>query len=163
MARPLRVHAAAPATSDHECEPDGLQRRGDLARTSALMALIYRDRVQETSTTQGTGGYALDGAVLGYTSFDVIGSGNQCYYCAYASDDFGAAIGAWEVGRGTFGTRALTSDQILASSNNGQLINWGTGTRCVFVTFPAAAMGAQALPAHATTHQPGGADAMAVD
>jgi len=127
------------------------------------MPLVYADRVLEVTETEGLGTYALDGTLPGWQAFDAIGSGNQCYYCAFASDDFGAPIGAWEVGKGTFGARALTRDQILASSAGGAAIDWQPGTRRVMNVHPAAALGAQALPAHASTHQPGGSDPMQVD
>jgi len=127
------------------------------------MPLVYADRVLEITETEGLVAYALDGTIPGWQAFDAIGSGNQCYYCAFASDDFGAAIGAWEVGKGTFGARALTRDQILASSNGGAAVDWQPGTRRIMNVHPAAALGLQALPAHASSHQPGGSDAMQVD
>ena len=40
------------------------------------MALVVKDRVQETSTTTGTGTFTLAGAVTGFQAFSVIGDGN---------------------------------------------------------------------------------------
>jgi hypothetical protein len=44
------------------------------------MALVVKDRVQETSTTTGTGTFTLAGAVSGFQSFSAIGNGNTTYY-----------------------------------------------------------------------------------
>ena len=44
------------------------------------MALVLKDRVQETTTTTGTSDFTLGGAVLSYQSFASIGNGNTTYY-----------------------------------------------------------------------------------
>lgn len=96
------------------------------------MTLVVKDRVQETSTTTGTGTYTLAGAVTGYQAFSVIGDANQTYYTATDGTD-------WEVGIGTYTSAGttLSRDAILESSNAGAAVNWGAGTRTVFVTWPA--------------------------
>jgi len=99
------------------------------------MSISVADRVKETSTTTGTGTYALDGAVAGFDTFAVgIGDGNQCYYTVTDDAD-------WEVGIGTVADptsgATLTRDIILASSTGGAAISWTVGTRDVFVTIPA--------------------------
>ena len=43
------------------------------------MALVLADRIKETSTTTGTGTYALAGAVAGFEPFTTIGNGNTTY------------------------------------------------------------------------------------
>ena len=96
------------------------------------MALVVKDRVKETTTTTGTGTYTLAGAVPGFQSFGVIGDGNTTYYAATNGVD-------WEVGLGTYtasGT-TLSRDTILESSNVGSAVNWGAGTKDIFVTYPA--------------------------
>jgi|688.fasta_scaffold06160_32 hypothetical protein len=96
------------------------------------MALALADRVQETSTTTGTGTLTLAGAVVGYRSFATIGNGNTTYYTITN------AAGAWEVGIGTYtsvGT-TLSRTTVLSSSNGGSLVSF-TGTLNVFVTYPA--------------------------
>ena len=96
------------------------------------MAFVVKDRVQETTTTTGTGTYTLAGAVTGYQSFSVIGNANTTYYAVADGTN-------WEVGVGTYtaaGT-TLSRDTILASSNAGAAVNWGAGTKQAFVTYPA--------------------------
>lgn len=99
------------------------------------MALIWKDRVKETSTTTGTGTYTLAGAVTGFQSFSAIGDGNTCYYCATDGTD-------WEVGLGTYTSAGTTlaRTSVIASSNSGSAVNWSAGTRYVFTTAPAAWM-----------------------
>lgn len=95
------------------------------------MALVVKDRVQETTTTTGTGTVTLAGAVSGFQTFSVIGDGNTCYYAITSGTDF-------EVGLGTYtasGT-TLSRDTILESSNAGSAITL-SGTSNVFVTYPA--------------------------
>jgi hypothetical protein len=94
------------------------------------MALVLKDRVKETTTTQGTGTITLLGAVQGYQGFSSIGIGNTTYYCIQDTTD-------WEVGIGTVGAGSLTRDTVLASSNNGSLVGFGSGVRDVFCTYPA--------------------------
>ena len=97
------------------------------------MALVLHDRVQETSTSTGTGSVTLDGAALGYQSFSVIGNGNTTFYCIA-----GQGSTEWEVGIGTYtasGT-TLSRDLVLDSSNSGSLVNFSAGTKAVFVTYP---------------------------
>jgi hypothetical protein len=98
------------------------------------MALVLKDRVKETSTTTGTGTFTLAGAATGFQSFSVIGNGNITYYCIVDS-----AAGAWEVGIGTYTSSGttLSRDTVLESSNSGSLVNFGSGNKDVFVTYPA--------------------------
>lgn len=98
------------------------------------MALILKDRVKETTTTTGSGAVTLAGASTGYQSFSVIGDGNTTYYCIA-----GQGTNEWEVGIGTYtasGT-TLARTTVLASSNSGSLVSFSSGTKDVFVTYPA--------------------------
>lgn len=97
------------------------------------MALVLHDRVQETTTTTGTGSVTLDGAVLGYQSFAAIGNGNTTFYCIA-----GQGTSEWEVGLGTYTSSGttLSRDTVLASSNSGSLVNFSAGIKAVFVTYP---------------------------
>lgn len=95
------------------------------------MALVVKDRVQETSTTTGTGTLTLDGAVTGYQTFSsAIGNTNTTYYAIQSGSE-------WEVGIGTVGAGTLTRDTVLESSNSGSLVNLSSGTKNVFCTYPA--------------------------
>ncbi len=97
------------------------------------MALVIKDRVKESTTTTGTGTYTLAGAETGFQTFAAIGDGNTTYYAITDNSD-------WEVGIGTFtlsGT-TLSRDTILSSSNSGSAVNWGSGTKLIFCTQPAA-------------------------
>lgn len=105
--------------------------------------LILADRVQETTTTTGTGAVTLLGAVPGFQSFTVVGNGNSCTYCI--ADQAGTE---WEVGLGTYSTTGptLSRVQVYASSNAGALVNFATGTRNVFLTESAAHRGGTGEP-----------------
>lgn len=96
------------------------------------MALVVKDRVQETSTTTGTGTFTLLGAVSGFQSFSAIGNGNTTYYAIVLGSE-------WEVGLGTYTSSGttLSRDTVLESSNSGSLVNFSAGTKNVFVTYPA--------------------------
>lgn len=95
------------------------------------MPLVIADRVRETSTTTGTGTLTLDGAVTGFRTFgSAIGSGNTCYYTITLGAD-------WEVGLGTVGTGTLARTTVLKSSNSNNAVNFGAGTKDVFVTYTA--------------------------
>lgn len=98
------------------------------------MALVLKDRVRETTTTTGTGTLSLGGAVNGYQAFSVIGNANTTYYAI--SDP---ASGAWEVGLGTYTSsgNTLARTTVLESSNAGSLVNFGAGSKDVFITYPA--------------------------
>jgi len=95
------------------------------------MALVIADRVRETSTTTGTGTLTLDGAVTGFRTFSsAIGNTNTCYYTITMNGDY-------EVGLGTVGAGTLARTTILKSSNSNTAVNFGAGTKDVFVTYPA--------------------------
>jgi hypothetical protein len=95
------------------------------------MALVVKDRVQETSTTTGTGSLTLLGAVTGFQTFSsAIGNTNTTYYTIQNGAE-------WEVGVGTVSAAALSRDTVLESSNGGALVNFSAGTKFVFCTYPA--------------------------
>jgi hypothetical protein len=96
------------------------------------MALVVKDRVQETSTTTGTGTFTLAGAASGFQSFSAIGDGNTTYYAIVGGSE-------WEVGLGTYTSSGTTLSRttILESSNGGTAVNFSAGTKNVFVTYPA--------------------------
>lgn len=97
------------------------------------MSLVLADRVQETSTTSGTGSFTLLGAVTGFQSFlSGIGNGNTTYYTIYEQGSSN-----WEVGIGGLsGGTTLSRDTIIASSNSGAIVTFGAGLKNVFVDMP---------------------------
>ena len=97
------------------------------------MALVLKDRVKETTTTTGTGSFALAGAVTGYDSFGQIGNGNTTYYAVYL--DGGSE---WEVGIGTYtAPSTLARTTILASSNAGNIVTFSAGQKTIWCDYPA--------------------------
>lgn len=125
------------------------------------MALIFANRVLETSTTTGTGTYTLAGAVTGFQTFAAVGNSNTCYYYAEEVDGSGIPSGGWEVGLGTYTTSGTTLARtaILASSNSNNAVSWSAGTRRIAVTASANLFNppsVQALNAAAQTIADGG-------
>ena len=96
------------------------------------MALVVYDRIQETTTTSGTGSVTLLGAVSGFQSFAVVGNSNTTYYTITDG-------AAWEVGIGTYSTSGptLARTTVLSNSNgNTSPITLSGGLAQVFVTYP---------------------------
>jgi hypothetical protein len=118
------------------------------------MALVFADRVQETTTTAGTGTITLAGAVAGFQSFSAIGNANTTYYTIINGSN-------WETGVGTYTSAGttLSRDTVLSSSNSGNKITL-SGTSNVFVSPPSSrtvlrdASNILALPAGTTTVPP---------
>lgn len=81
------------------------------------------NRVQETTTTSGSGTYSLGGAVTGRLTFkSAVGSGNSCDYICESADGT-----AYEIGRGvvTSGTPdTLSRVDIYQSSNSNAAVVW---------------------------------------
>ena len=97
------------------------------------MALVLKDRVQETTGVVGTGTMTLAGAVLGFQSFAAIGNSNTTYYAV-----FDLITGDWEVGIGTYTSSGTTLSRttVLSSSNGGSLVSFAAGTKQVICTYP---------------------------
>jgi hypothetical protein len=96
------------------------------------MALVVRDRVRETTNTTGTGTYTLVGAVGGFESFASVGNGNTTYYVCTDDTDFEVGIGTY-----TASGTTLARTTILESSNSDNAVNWGAGSKDIFVAQPA--------------------------
>lgn len=98
------------------------------------MALIVADRVQELTTTSGTGTLTLNGAVSGFQTFsNGIGNTNTTYYTIYDPTAY-----VWEVGIGTVGAGTLSRDTVLANSlGTTAKINLAGNQSSVFCTYPA--------------------------
>jgi len=102
------------------------------------MALVIADRVRETTTTTGTGTITLAGAVTNFETFTSNLSNSDTTY--YAIVDH--TNGAFEVGLGTFTSSGTTLARttVIASSNSNSAVNFGSGTKEVFITVPASKM-----------------------
>ena len=98
------------------------------------MALILADRVKQESTTTGTGAIAFSGGVDGFQVFSAVCSTNDTLY--YVIQD---KIGTnFEIGHGTFNASGqIERTNILQSSNSDNAVNFGAGTKEVFITYPA--------------------------
>jgi len=100
------------------------------------MAHVTADRVRDTSTTTGTGAFAVSGtAPTGYRTFSAVLTTNDT--CWYAIQHQSAA--EWEVGLGTYSSaNTITRTTVLASSNSGSAVSFSAGTKDVFITLAAA-------------------------
>ena len=91
---------------------------------------LLQDRIQETTTTTGTGQLTLNGAVTGYVTFNSTFTNGDIVW--YVVDD---GAGNWEIGSGTVGTGTLTRS-VFQSSNANALVPFSAGTKRVFCTAP---------------------------
>ena len=101
------------------------------------MAFVLNDRVKQTSTATGTGTINLSAtAETGFETFVAgIGTTNSTFYCI--SHD---GTSEFEVGIGTVTDASpdtLSRDTIISSSNSDNAVNFTTGTKTVFCTYPA--------------------------
>lgn len=103
-----------------------------------MVAPIFRDRVEEGTSTTGTGTLTTTGASLGSRTFNsAVPTGSTIEFCI----DDGA--NDWEVSRGVFTSPdQITRATVLSSSNSGNLVNFGNGTKVVYLTVSAASLSA---------------------
>jgi len=101
------------------------------------MAFVLNDRVKQTSTSTGTGTINLSSsAETGFETFVAgIGDTNSTFYCIShdGTSDF-------EVGIGTVtdaATDTLSRTTVISSSNSDNKVDFQTGTKTVFCTYPA--------------------------
>lgn len=97
------------------------------------MALVVKDRVKETTTTTGTGAITLAGAVAGFQAFSGVLSDSDTTYYAIVHRD----TAEFEVGLGTYSSSTLTRTTVLESSNSGSAVSFTSGTKDIFITYPA--------------------------
>ena len=100
------------------------------------MAIIYRDRVLETTTTTGTGNLTTAGAVTGFRAFSSVMQSSAPADTAYCSvwgvDTNGTPTGEFEEGLYTYsGANTLTRTRIDDSSNGGAAVSFSAGTKYV--------------------------------
>ena len=92
---------------------------------------LVADRVQETSTTTGTGTLTLAGAATGFRTFTAaFGNGVSVYYVIAGGSEY-------EIGIGTTGAGTLSRDTVLQSSNAGALVPLSAGLKDVFCAYVA--------------------------
>jgi len=99
------------------------------------MALVLNDRVKETTTTTGTGAITLAGAVSSFETFATgVGNSNTTYYAIVHQ-----TANEFEVGLGTLNgdSSTITRTTVISSSNSDSAVNFSSGTKDVFCTFPA--------------------------
>lgn len=90
------------------------------------MSHIWPTRTYETTTTTGTGDYALAGAVATNRAFsESMADGDTVDACVVLGADY-------EYGRFTFNAGVLERTTILGSSNGGEAVDWPAGTKKIF-------------------------------
>lgn len=95
-----------------------------------MAVTFFAPFVKENTTTTGTGTYTLTGAVTGFRTFaSVVGDGKSVVYACTDGTDF-------EVGIGTYNAGTISRGSIKGSSNGDAAVNWGAGTRTIFLTLP---------------------------
>ncbi|MDB4396402.1 tail fiber domain-containing protein [bacterium] len=100
------------------------------------MAFIIKDRVKEGTVTTGTGAFALGGAASTFEAFNsYMSNGDTAYYAVVHTS---SGVDEWEIGLGTWNTgNTLTRTTILSSSNSGNAVSFASGTKDIFMTYPA--------------------------
>lgn len=111
-----------------------------------------------TSTSTGTGDYALGSAVTGYESFATAGFANNdtAFFRAEEVDSNGVPSGGFEEFFGTYNTTgpALARTSIIKSSNSDAAVSWGAGTKRIYTINPTFAhLWGEVSPAQLTANQ----------
>jgi hypothetical protein len=108
--------------------------------------LGYNDRVQESTTTSGTGTITLGGAVAGFQAFSTafpspVGGSQDVYYTIVDGSN------NWEVGIGTYtsGSDTLSRNTVLQSSNSNALVSFTGSGQTVFCDIPAKSLADRGL------------------
>jgi hypothetical protein len=104
-----------------------------------MTGATFANRVRETTTTTGTGNLTLAGAPAGFRTFSAAFDLNiNIEYTIEAVDGSGVPTGDWEVGNGYLsGATTFVRDQVMQSSNSGNLVNFSAGTKNIFCSFSA--------------------------
>ena len=97
------------------------------------MAFKIEDRVKESTVTTGTGTLTLAAAVTNFERFSANLSNSDTTYYAIVDN----TNNTFEVGLGTYSSNTLARGTIFASSNSGNKVDLGIGTKEVFITVPA--------------------------
>ena len=97
------------------------------------MAFVLKDRVKQTSTSNGQNDLTLNGSVDGFNDFSVLSNGDTTYYALIDGSN-------WEVGIGTYLTSGPTLQRttvINTSAGNTTKISCSSNAKPVFITQPA--------------------------
>jgi hypothetical protein len=98
------------------------------------MALIFADRIWETTTTTSTGTYTLDGAKIDYKAFSTACTTNDtCYYVATDGTNYEIGLGTYTSSGNTLARTTILSN----SAGDTNPISWGAGTKDIFLDAPA--------------------------
>jgi surface protein len=103
--------------------------------------IILSDRIKELSYTMGTGNLSLSGSVGGFSSFGSVYQHNDSLFYA-VTDGVNYEIGSGIYRSASYDlTDGITTNELkrfpVRSSNNNGLVNFGEGTKEVYVTYPA--------------------------
>lgn len=93
----------------------------------------FADRVQETTTTTGTGTVTLAGAVTGFRTFgSAYSTGDRVPYAIVLGTE-------WEIGEGIYTSSGTTLSRlnVFSSSNSNSLVSFSAGSKSVWVDVPA--------------------------
>jgi hypothetical protein len=104
------------------------------------MAFVKRDRVRETTITTGTGPILTTGVTPpGFQPFRAFMMFGDTFWYAIVMPG-----SDWETGLGTYtSTNTITRTSVFESSNGGATVNFGVGSKDIFICQPAS----QAQPA----------------
>lgn len=104
------------------------------------MAYKIFPRIEETSTTTGTGNITVSGATTGNQAFSARYSvGDTFPGYIEAIDGSGNLTGEWETGLYTYSaTNTITRTAVVYSSNADALVSFSSGSKRVFVDIDAA-------------------------
>jgi len=97
------------------------------------VALIVSNRVQETTTSTGSGPFTVGNSVAGYQSFNSgIGNANTTYYTIIGESGWMDVIGTYTT------PNTLSVDAVLSSSAaNNALVSFSAGSKTVFCDYSA--------------------------
>ena len=100
------------------------------------MALIIKDRIKEVTSSIGTGNISLGGTSATFNTFSSVMTTNDTTY--YAIVHTSSGVDEWEVGLGTYNSSGeLERTTVLNGSSGTSAVNFSSGTKDVFMTYPA--------------------------
>lgn len=125
------------------------------------MALKIEDRVQEQTTSTGTGNMVVAGAVTSHRTFSsVCAIGDTFYGMVVAVNANGAPTGQWESGLYTYSAaNTITRTSVLSGSAGGTTpVNFSSGQKRVFIDLTAAQIKTFTSSANPSFATPAGQD-----